>query len=600
MRIIRTVCVLMITINGFLASGESRGESLTLDIPVASIPEDTTEIVATVTRSGVASETLTVSVGSSDQTAIYVPGSIRIPSGSSSAELILRIVNDGDIDGTQSATITVTADSLDGDSGSLDVLDDDTLDWYTLGGHLSGIIAENTYVVLSDITVDVERILTLEPGSELRFEPKVALITNGSLITEGESGKEILFTSNAVLPTPGDWKGIRHIGSKEQNSRLNHVTISFSETGLMIYGPDPRIVLSHSNIGHNSRYGIEIRGGQSSRVKVLNNRIHDNEIYGILVTAYASGFDCDEGVHVSSLIESNEIYHNGGGVRLSASSSSSRTCFCWVQLFCSLPSATVGGDVRQNHIHDNGLGITVYTSRVSIDTWFGIKPGLPARVNTLISNNIVVDNLGNGISLTTGGDLGGDLSTDIVNNTIVSNDGAGIWHSEDVTSRFTAKNNILCRNERGIVAESDFDPNQDSGYVVSYNNVADNNNGDWVNYPDTYGNLATTNVHGTPADVAMNISVDPYFASLGYWDENGTPGDFNDDSWIDGDYHLMSQVGRWDPITETWVSDDVISPCVDAGNPTSAWRNELLPNGKRINMGAYGGTPEASMSLLGE
>ncbi len=92
------------------------------------------------------------------------------------------VVNDGDIDGTQSATITVTADGFNEGSDSLDVLDDDTLDWHTLGGHLSGNIAENTYVVLSDITVDVERILTLEPGSELRFEPKVALITNGSLI----------------------------------------------------------------------------------------------------------------------------------------------------------------------------------------------------------------------------------------------------------------------------------------------------------------------------------------------------------------------------------------------------------------------------------
>ena len=41
----------------------------------------------------------------------------------------------------------------------------------------------------------------------------------------------------------------------------------------------------------------------------------------------------------------------------------------------------------------------------------------------------------------------------------------------------------------------------------------------------------------------------------------------------------------------------VTSPCIDAGDPTADWTGELWPHGGRINMGAYGGTPEASMSL---
>jgi hypothetical protein len=45
-----------------------------------------------------------------------------------------------------------------------------------------------------------------------------------------------------------------------------------------------------------------------------------------------------------------------------------------------------------------------------------------------------------------------------------------------------------------------------------------------------------------------------------------------------------------------WVYDDVNSACIDAGDPNSDWTKELWPHGKRINMGAYGGTPEASMS----
>jgi len=45
-----------------------------------------------------------------------------------------------------------------------------------------------------------------------------------------------------------------------------------------------------------------------------------------------------------------------------------------------------------------------------------------------------------------------------------------------------------------------------------------------------------------------------------------------------------------------WVNDNVTSPCIDAGDPNSDWTAELWPHGKCINMGAYGGTAEASMS----
>ncbi len=64
-----------------------------------------------------------------------------------------------------------------------------------------------------------------------------------------------------------------------------------------------------------------------------------------------------------------------------------------------------------------------------------------------------------------------------------------------------------------------------------------------------------------------------------------------------GDYHLKSEVGRWDPNSKSWAFDDVTSPCIDAGNPLSDWTGELWPHGKWINIGAYGGTPQAGMSL---
>ena len=74
-----------------------------------------------------------------------------------------------------------------------------------------------------------------------------------------------------------------------------------------------------------------------------------------------------------------------------------------------------------------------------------------------------------------------------------------------------------------------------------------------------------------------NISVNPLFAD---------PEDY--------DYHLLSQSGRWH-IT-SWVEDEVTSPCIDKGDPSSDYGLEPTPNGSRINMGAFGNTFEASKS----
>ena len=66
------------------------------------------------------------------------------------------------------------------------------------------------------------------------------------------------------------------------------------------------------------------------------------------------------------------------------------------------------------------------------------------------------------------------------------------------------------------------------------------------------------------------------------------------------DYHLRSQAGRWDRNHRNWVLDDVTSACIDAGDPKSLIGDEPFPNGGRINMGAYGGTAEASKSYFGQ
>jgi len=94
-----------------------------------------------------------------------------------------------------------------------------------------------------------------------------------------------------------------------------------------------------------------------------------------------------------------------------------------------------------------------------------------------------------------------------------------------------------------------------------------------------------------PTTFFSSTDVDPLFVSPGKW-KGG--------SFVPGDYHLKSQGGRYDPVRRTWVYDDVTSPCIDAGDPMSPVGAEPFASGGVINMGAYGGTGEASKSYFGK
>jgi len=107
----------------------------------------------------------------------------------------------------------------------------------------------------------------------------------------------------------------------------------------------------------------------------------------------------------------------------------------------------------------------------------------------------------------------------------------------------------------------------------------------WINTPEDIDGPANVSYSFVRGDLGReghnNITdhPDPLFADI----END-------------DYHLQSQAGRWDTRQSRWIVDDRTSPCIDAGDPESDFSLEALPNGGRINLGAYGGTEQASQS----
>jgi len=62
---------------------------------------------------------------------------------------------------------------------------------------------------------------------------------------------------------------------------------------------------------------------------------------------------------------------------------------------------------------------------------------------------------------------------------------------------------------------------------------------------------------------------------------------------------LSPRLAMWEQKSSSWVRADVTSSCIDTGDPMSPIGLEPFSNGARINIGAYGGTPEASKSYFG-
>jgi len=133
----------------------------------------------------------------------------------------------------------------------------------------------------------------------------------------------------------------------------------------------------------------------------------------------------------------------------------------------------------------------------------------------------------------------------------------------------TISNVTIVDNKYGIEAYADSQP--DISNSIFWNNMGD----------DLYQCQARYSCVERGSTGQGNISAAPLFV-----DPNG------------GDYHLLSKRGRYWPEHDVWILDDITSPCIDGGYPLDDPSMEPVPNGTLINMGGYGGTEYASMSIL--
>ena len=193
---------------------------------------------------------------------------------------------------------------------------------------------------------------------------------------------------------------------------------------------------------------------------------------------------------------------------------------------------------RNSGFKSQGAG-TLYRSVIADNGGHGIEHQTGRRTQaTVMTCCVVTGNAGNGVQ---------GVSAQIAFCTIADNAGSGIACQGSVTNSIVYYNG---RTKAGVQIET-------ASVQVTYSDVQGGRTGQG------------------------NLDAEPWFAGRGHG----------------GDYHLQSQAGRWDPTGCQWVLDGVTSPCIDTGDPSSAFDLEPLPNGGRVNMGAYGNTTEASKSV---
>jgi parallel beta-helix repeat protein len=213
-----------------------------------------------------------------------------------------------------------------------------------------------------------------------------------------------------------------------------------------------------------------------------------------------------------------------------------------------------------------------------------------------------------------------DTSPTISNCIVAANKGTGIYcdRGQPIITRCIVAGNTAAGMQTfgkhsAAISNCTIVENGAEGVYSSFGKPTVTNSIIWANSIPSISVAPTvtfSNVEGG-SDGLGNIDKDPCFVLPGLWVDINDPNiilEPNDPNavWLQGDYHLKSQGWRWDAQRKVWTWDDITSPCIDAGNPGSPLGEELLsvpndPNNEwgrnlRINMGAYGGTAEASMS----
>jgi parallel beta-helix repeat protein len=358
--------------------------------------------------------------------------------------------------------ILVVASSL----GFLTLVGTEVATGTTVSGHISvdttWDLAGSPYIVMNDVVVDPGVTLTVDPGVQVRFDPSdpgpppnhdyLSIFVEGNLISKGQPGMHIEFTSDSLTPKTYDWWAI-HVNSS------GHVEMSYSEIS---YGAFGVVVYSSDNIIKDNIWTKNFQSVNlfqfSSRNYVANNTASNNtgafvgmgESSGnFLINNSASGewstfFGYDS---TDNLIAGNELKNTASAI----------------EFFWDSRNNTIVGNTILNAtdlaINLNGLGYDTIDSNTITLSGTGIN--LRGGENYTVSDN-TLNGCGEGVHLD-----GWIRNSTISGNRLTQNS----WAAMNVAF---SSNNVITRND--IVSGSKYGLRlrNASNNLIYHNNFIDN------------------------------------------------------------------------------------------------------------------------------
>jgi len=435
-----------------------------------------------------------------------------------------------------------------------------------------------TCILEDTVVVPSGRVLNIEPGTAVLMKDATALIVYGQLLANGNETEPIRFTHYRN----GTWKHIKFVEAAD--SRLEHCIIEYADSEGKhqdYYEPGPRtyheavvVLASHVDIERCIFQNLpnESANAQGDAIAVIS----DDQVHPGNATAHIRGsrfLSIGQAVHTRyAYVLVEDCFFTG-----------KRGDNDDVDLYGeSTPPPLIRNNLFLNPEHDDMIN--------------------PTKCSAIIIGNVIAGSDDHGVVLR-------DRSFPImINNLIYNCSSAGIAVENSCQALLVNNTIVNCRRGIRLFDLGRWGPpyrlNPGGGTATLINCViwdcsqpvtlSDSSNkqiedrGSHINikYCDIEGGQDGVSVSGRYSTLTWgqgNINTDPQFVDLS-----------------SGDYHLKSQAGRWDPATQSWFRDDITSPCIDTGDMSRAIGFEPFPNGGIINMGAYGGTDEASKSYFGK
>ncbi|MFH1371564.1 MAG: right-handed parallel beta-helix repeat-containing protein [Planctomycetota bacterium] len=399
------------------------------------------------------------------------------------------------------------------------------------------------------------------------------------------------------------------------------------QAGINIASPGDTVLINPGAYTGSGNYDLDpqgksivIRGTDPNNADVVNNTIIDPNGAGRGFYFHSSE---DANCIVAGLtIKNAHTGGKGGGIFCYNSSPTITNC-----VITGNSAGTHGGGLFLQLSNSAITKCVINGNSAALDGGgFECWLGNPSITNCIISDNKALNGNGGGVDCFNSGNAA------VTNCTLVKNtaDTGGALYCLGSDAIFT--NNILWANDanQGMQIGLETYNQITSSLSISHSDVQ--NGSESVYDPEEGLSWGGGDIDIDPCFASFDPNGDPNLWDLhlqskdGRWNSTFYKIDFNNDGvinlfdfaglaevWLEtgnnlledldlsglidwSDLKLFSQYFLANSQENGWILDANTSPCIDAGDPDFNWTAEPWPSGKRINMGAYGRTTQASKS----